>query len=71
MKCWFCETEARATCYFCGRGVCKDHAAKMSAFLTMFLAGNNTPKGLAIANVIWCGECEPKPEPIPMPELYD
>jgi hypothetical protein len=42
----------------------------MSAFLTMFLAGQNTPKGLAIANVIWCGECEPQPEPIPMPELF-
>jgi hypothetical protein len=25
---------------------------------------------LAVANVIWCGECEPQPEPISMPELY-
>lgn len=70
MKCWFCEEDARGTCYFCGRGVCKDHYTSMSAFLTMFLAGQNTPKGLAIANVIWCGECEPQPEPIPMPELF-
>lgn len=70
MKCWFCEEDGRAVCYFCGRVVCKDHASKMSAFLTMFLAGDNTPKGLAVANVIWCGECEPQPEPIPMPELY-
>ena len=25
---------------------------------------------LDVANVIWCGECEPQPEPISMPELY-
>jgi hypothetical protein len=25
---------------------------------------------LAVGNVIWCGECEPQPEPISMPELY-
>jgi hypothetical protein len=70
MKCWFCEQDARAVCHFCGRAVCKDHASKMSSFVAMFLGGKNTPKGLAVANVIWCGECEPQPEPIGMPELY-
>jgi hypothetical protein len=42
----------------------------MSTFIAMFVGENNTPKGLAVANVIWCGECEPQPEPISMPELY-
>ncbi len=42
----------------------------MPSFLCMFLGGNNTPKGLAVANAIWCGICEPQPEPIPMPELF-
>ena len=70
MKCWQCDQEARAVCHFCGRFVCKDHAAKMSSFMVMYLGGNTTPKGLAVADVIWCGICEPQPEPIEMPELY-
>jgi hypothetical protein len=70
MLCWKCEEHARASCYFCGRFVCKEHAMTMPSFLTMFLAGNNTPKGLVVANVIWCGICEPQPEPIGMPELF-
>lgn len=70
MKCWHCEELARAACVFCGRFVCKDHVKPMSTFIAMFLGGNESPKGLAVANVIWCGECEPQPEPIAMPELY-
>ena len=78
MKCWHCEESPRASCAFCGRFVCKDHASTMFTFITvdagvevvLSLGANNTPKGLAVANVIWCGECEPQPEPISMPELY-
>jgi len=70
MLCWHCEKPAHAVCYFCGRAVCKEHAQVMPAFITMFLAGNQTPKGLAVADVIWCGLCQPQPESIPMPELY-
>lgn len=70
MLCWQCETQARAACNFCGRFVCKDHAAKMSSFIAMYLGGSETPKGLAVADVIWCGICGPQPEPISMPELY-
>ena len=70
MLCWECEQHARAACYFCGRFVCKEHAKTMPAFLAMFLGSNSTPKGLAVANVIWCGICEPQPEPIGMPELW-
>lgn len=70
MQCWQCEQAAQAVCSFCGRFTCKDHAAKMSSFIAMFLGDNSTPKGLAVADVIWCGICQPQPEPIPMPELY-
>ena len=70
MKCWYCDEEPRAACAFCGRFVCKDHVKPMSTFIAMFLGGNESPKGLAVSNVIWCGECEPQPEPISMPELY-
>jgi len=70
MLCWECDQPARAVCKFCGRGVCKQHAKTMPIFIAMFLGDDQTPKGLAVANVIWCGICEPQPEAIPMPELY-
>lgn len=70
MKCWYCEEPARAACKFCGRFVCKDHNQPRSTFVAMFLGDNQTPKGLAVGNVIWCGECELHPDPISMPELY-
>jgi hypothetical protein len=75
VNCWKCDDrgEARpalAVCSFCGRAVCKEHSSTMPSFIAMFLGGNSTPKGLAVANVIWCGICEPQPEPIPMPELF-
>jgi hypothetical protein len=70
VQCWHCGEPAQAACSFCGRFVCKDDASSMSSFLAMYLGADQTPKGLAVANVIWCGICEPQPEPIPMPELY-
>jgi len=72
VQCWHdeCNNPARAACSFCGRFVCKDHASTMSSFITMYVGANNTPKGLAVTGVIWCGICQPQPEPIPMPELY-
>jgi hypothetical protein len=70
MQCWECEQPARAACQFCGRFVCKQHAKTLPTFVAMFLGGNDTPKGLAVANAIWCGICEPQPEPIAMPELF-
>ena len=40
MKCWHCEESPRASCAFCGRFVCKDHASTMSTFITMFVGAN-------------------------------
>jgi len=75
VNCWKCDDHgetrpALAVCSFCGRGVCREHASTMPTFIAMFVGANNTPKGLAVANVIWCGICEPQPDPISMPELY-
>jgi hypothetical protein len=40
------------------------------SILTIFVGENNVPKALAVADVIWCGECEPQEDLISMPELY-
>ncbi len=70
MQCWECDQPAQAACRFCGRFVCKQHAKTLPTFICMFLGGENTPKGLVVANAIWCGICDPQPEPIGMPELF-
>lgn len=70
MKCWQCENDARASCKFCGRFTCKDHSVEHPTFMAMYLGNQETPKGIVVANAIWCGICEPLQEPIPMPEMY-
>ncbi|MFZ0544271.1 MAG: hypothetical protein WAM60_02450 [Candidatus Promineifilaceae bacterium] len=69
MQCWQCDHPARAACAFCGRFVCKDHAANRPVILAMYLGDNKTPKLVPVAGAIWCTICDPQ-DPIPMPELY-
>jgi hypothetical protein len=69
-KCWECGSDAQASCRFCGRFVCKDHASKMPVFLAVYVGANQTPKAIVVADAIWCGICRPHPEPIEMPDIY-
>jgi hypothetical protein len=68
--CWVCEGDTHATCRFCGRNVCKDHASKLPFILTMYVGANNTPKAVIVADAVWCGICRPQGEPVAMPEFY-
>lgn len=68
--CWLSGKPANAVCRFCGRFVAKDHASKYPYFLTVYVGANNIPKAMVVADAIWCGECKPESEPIPMPQLY-
>lgn len=43
----------------------------MPAILAMYLGAQNTPKAIVVAGAVWCAVCEPQPQPIAMPELYD
>jgi len=36
----------------------------------MYLGRDETPKAVVVSNVLWCGECDPQPEPIAVPEFY-
>ncbi len=38
--------------------------------MAMYLGRDNTPKAVVVSNVLWCGECQPQPEPIEMPEFF-
>lgn len=68
--CWVCGKPAEASCRFCGRFVCKDHASKYPYFMAVYVGAANVPKAIVVADAIWCGICRPQPEPIEMPEMY-
>ena len=71
MICHQCGQPAIGVCQFCGRGVCPEHhTTTLPTMLAMYLGGHETPKAVVVSNVLWCGECEPRPDPIEMPELY-
>ena len=64
MLCWFCENEARGTCSFCGRGICKEHVEEGK---TKVEAADNYGYGdhknfYKISNVIKCSACKVKYE---------
>jgi len=63
LKCWFCETEARGTCAFCGRWICKEHAeegkTKIEASDALDARGaRRYKKYYKIKNAIKCSACE-------------
>lgn len=66
MNCWHCDRPAHGICRFCGRAVCREHAAKMPYILEIF--GNNSQgddyKALVVPEVVYCGICKPKDDPI-------
>lgn len=63
MKCWHCETEAKAICVFCGRGVCIEHRQSKEHFIgygKKHAGGMLELSSTTAANVpdaSWCGVC--------------
>ena len=63
MRCWVCGGPSDGVCRFCGRGVCKEHA-RTRAFILEIFGGSQDLKGLALDDALYCGICQPRPEPI-------
>jgi len=64
MKCWHCDSDAKAICVFCGRAVCATHRQAKDYFLGY---GKKHGQGLLsfssttaanVAAASWCGVCE-------------
>jgi hypothetical protein len=69
MKCSRCENEARGVCRWCGRGLCNDHEVLQNYILTVYVGAKKIPKGLMVADALWCGICKRQPQPIEMEYL--
>jgi hypothetical protein len=70
MLCWFCAEAARATCRFCGRGVCAEHARFGPYVLEITRSVlRDRAEALVVEDAVQCGACHPRPQPVAMPEL--
>jgi hypothetical protein len=69
MNCWHCERPAHGTCRFCGRAVCKEHAKSLPRIEQVFCDDHGKYKALVVADALWCGVCEPREDPVDLPEL--
>ncbi len=69
MECWHCERPAHAVCKFCGRGVCKTHTREKPYILHTYRTPGGDYKGIVVAGAVWCGECRPQDDPVPLKHL--
>ncbi len=72
MNCWTCERPAQGICRFCGRAVCREHAQHMPYSLEIFAevsSSETSYKGLVVPDVLYCGVCKPKDEPVALDPL--
>jgi hypothetical protein len=64
MKCWHCDSEAKAVCVFCGRAVCAAHRKSKDYFVgygKKHAGGLLSFSSATAANVreaTWCGVCQ-------------
>ena len=68
MDCWHCHRTAVGVCRFCGRGICEDHVQTQPYILEVFKT-NEVTRTLVVEDALSCGACNPRPEPLPLPEL--
>jgi hypothetical protein len=68
MNCWHCKHTAVGTCRFCGRGICENHS-KQRPYILELLQNDGHTRTLVVDDALHCGTCNPRPNPVPLPEL--
>jgi hypothetical protein len=65
MKCWHCDSEAKAVCVFCGRAICAAHHKTKEHFVgygkktpVNILDTTKTTSAIHVSKACWCGVCE-------------
>lgn len=54
---------------FCGRAVCKEHNREMPHIVALYRDARGTHKAIVTARALFCGICEPREDPVEVPEL--
>jgi hypothetical protein len=68
MDCWHCRRTAVGVCRFCGRAVCEDHVMTQPYILQLFKTTEVT-RSLVVEDAVYCGACNPRSDPVELPEL--
>jgi hypothetical protein len=69
MNCWHCDRPAHGVCAFCGRALCRDHVRELPHIVALYPNQRGVQQAIITARALFCGVCEPREEPVPMPEL--
>jgi hypothetical protein len=69
MNCWHCGRPAEGVCRFCGRGLCKEHARSFPHIESIYKNEQGVYKALVVADALYCGVCQPKEDPVELPQL--
>jgi len=69
MNCWHCGRPAEGVCRFCGRGLCKEHARGLPHIEAIYRNEQGAFKALVVADALYCGVCQPKEDPVELPDL--
>ena len=69
MNCWHCERPAHGACIFCGRAICREHVREMPHIVALYRDSKNAQKAIVTARALFCGVCEPREDPVEIPEL--
>ena len=69
MNCWHCDRPAHAMCRFCGRAVCREHVQSLPCIVALFRNDEGEQQALVVGDAVWCGVCQPKEDPVDLPEL--
>jgi hypothetical protein len=64
MECWTCSDPAAATCRFCGRATCRQHAKVLPYVLAAWSTLEKQVQSLVVEDAIHCGGCRPHPAPV-------
>ena len=64
MECWTCSEPAAATCRFCGRATCRQHARVLPFVTTAWHGDQREVNALVVEDAIWCAGCRPHPAPV-------
>lgn len=69
MNCIICNRTAHAVCRFCGRAVCKEHLQEAPFIVALYKGEDGTQKAIVVKDAVFCGKCNPREQPVPLPEL--
>jgi len=64
MKCWHCDSDAKAVCVFCGRALCAAHRQARDYFIgygmkhATALLEFSSSTAANVKDASWCGVCD-------------